>query len=377
VDNRTPVLILQHPRERTHPFGTVRLAALGLSRVEVLVDHAGRLRKDSSSLGSLEGSALLYPSPSARDITSLAPHEAPRRLIVIDGTWHQARTLYRDIPVLAGLPHVTLPGHLRSAFEIRRQPAIHCLSSIEAIVYALRALEPETPGLEQLLAAFATMQGQQLALPRNAGRQRAPARKRASRAIPRSLIEGYASLVVAYAESTLDPNLKNRRRLLCCTAERPATGERFYRLIKQAGVTSEHFEYLGLDPSALGTGVTPEEFRADFAQFLRGGEHLAAWNQSTLDLISQAAGLGRSGVALKGAYHNLKRFRGSLEDIVAREGLVPEPAQGAFADARHPATLDGAAAADAPARTSRASLRLKNAVLLAKLMHERGSKPDA
>jgi DTW domain-containing protein YfiP len=375
VDNRTPVLILQHPRERTHPFGTVRLAALGLSRVEVLVDHAGRLRKDSSSLGSLEGSALLYPSPSARDITALAPHEAPRRLIVIDGTWHQARTLYRDIPVLAGLPHVTLPGHLRSAFEIRRQPAIHCLSSIEAIVYALRALEPETPGLERLLAAFATMQGQQLALPRNAGRQRAPARKRASRAIPRSLIEGYASLVVAYAESTLDPNLKNQRRLLCCTAERPATGERFYRLIKQSGVSREHFEYLGLDPSALGTGVTIEEFQADFAQFLGGGEHLAAWNQSTLDLVSRAAGLQRAGVALKGAYHNLKRFRGSLEEIVAQEALAAEPMLDADGPLRTP--LAGAAAAMEPAPASRATSRLNNAVLLARFMHERGNRPDA
>ena len=30
VDNRTRVVIVQHPRERRHPFGTVRLARLGL-----------------------------------------------------------------------------------------------------------------------------------------------------------------------------------------------------------------------------------------------------------------------------------------------------------------------------------------------------------
>ena len=63
-----------------------------------------------------------------------------RRLVVIDGTWHHARTLYRDIPVLRSLPHLTLPGHLRSAFQIRRQPSQHCLSTIEAIVHALFAL---------------------------------------------------------------------------------------------------------------------------------------------------------------------------------------------------------------------------------------------
>jgi len=30
IDNRIPVLILQHARERTHPFNTARLVALGL-----------------------------------------------------------------------------------------------------------------------------------------------------------------------------------------------------------------------------------------------------------------------------------------------------------------------------------------------------------
>jgi tRNA-uridine aminocarboxypropyltransferase len=333
--------------------------ALGLSRVEVLVDHVSRLRNDPSLLGSLEGCALLYPSERARDITSLTPAEFPKRLIVIDGTWHQARTLYRDIPVLHALPHVTLPGHLRSGFQIRKQPDVHCLSTIEATFFALRALEPETPGLERLLDAFSAMQGRQLALPRNAGRQHTQRRKRASRAIPRALIEGYASLVVAYGESTFVAQQKQRRQLLCVSAERPSTGERFERLIKQPGVTREHLDYLGIDPEALASGVTLEEFRADFEAFLGGDEQLTAWNQSTLDLLSGAAGLARPGVALKAAYHNLKRFRGSLEDIVAQEALAP------------------ATQSDPTHRSSRANLRLNNAVLLAKFLHQRGNTADA
>jgi DTW domain-containing protein YfiP len=359
VDNRTPVLVLQHPRERTHPFGTVRLLALGLSRVEVLVDHVGRLRNNPSLLGPLDGCALLYPSAQARDITSLTPAELPKRLIVIDGTWHQARTLYRDIPVLHSLPHVTLPTHLRSGFQIRKQPDVHCLSTVEATVFALRALEPETPGLEQLLGAFNTMQGRQLALPRNAGRQHKERRRRASRAIPRSLIEGWASLVVAYGESTFEVNSRHRRQLLSVSAERPSTGERFERLIKQAGVADAHLAYLGIDPSALESGVSLEAFRAEFAAFLRGDEQLTAWNQSTLDLLSGAAGLARPGVALKAAYHNLKRFRGSLEDIVAKEALAP------------------AIPTDPTPALSRGTLRLNNAVLLAKFLHRCGNLAPA
>ncbi len=354
VDNRTPVVILQHPRERTHPFGTARLVALGLRHAEVLVDHVGCLRRGATTLGSLEGAALLYPSAHARDVTTLAPAEHPRRLFVIDGTWHQAKTLYRDIPALATLPHLTLPGHLRSGFQIRRQPDVHCLSTIEAIVFTLRALEPETPGLTELLGVFAAMQAQQLALPRNAGRQHKAVRQRASRAIPRSLIEGHAKLVVAYVESTFEPEHPEQRRLLCCAAERLATGERFYRVIRQSGLHDAHLDHLGLERSAVDSGVSPEEFRSQWSEFLGSPDNLATWNQNTLDLLCGALGGPLGGVALKAAYHNLKRFRGSLEEIVKQEGLPP----------RNGAALVGG---------GRAGLRLENAVQLACFLHERGS----
>lgn len=356
VDNQTPIVILQHPRERTHPFNTARLAALGLARVEVLVDHAGCLRQDPRPLGLREGDALLYPGPSARDITCLAPSERPRRLFVIDGTWHHARTLYRDIPAVAALPHLTLPGHLRSAFAIRKQPAVHCLSTIEAIVFAMRALEPETPGLERLLEAFGAMQDQQLSLVRGAGRQRRATRQRASRAIPRALIEGYGSLVVAYGETTFDASAPGHRRLLCCTAERPATGERFRRVLKHSSVTDDQLQYLGLSRTEVETGATFEAFQAEWRRFIGAGDSLAAWNHATLDLLCNAAELPRAGVALKGVYHNLKRHRGSLEDIVTREALDDSPG---------------------PPPAGRAEQRLRNAVRLATFLHQRGTSNAA
>jgi tRNA-uridine aminocarboxypropyltransferase len=352
VDNRTPVVILQHPRESTHPFGTARLAELGLKRVEVLIDHLGRLRRDATPLGSLEGAALLYPAAHARDVTQLDPAERPRRLFVIDGTWHHARTLYRDIPVLGTLPHLTLPGHLRSAFQIRRQPDVHCLSTIEAVVHALRALDPETEGLESLLASFDSMQGRQLMLPRQTGRTRKSDRPRASRAIPRRLVEGYASLVVAYAEATQDPSAHGRRRLLCCAAVRPATGASFHRVVRQPNLSDAHIAHLGLTRAEVEGGVTPEQFREEWGAFLGGTDNLVAWNQSTLDVLCRAAGAAPGGVALKAAYHNLRRFRGSLEDVVRLEALEPSDS----APQREP---------------GRARARLGNALDLALFLHRR------
>jgi hypothetical protein len=287
----------------------------------------------------------------------MEPSEVPRRLFVIDGTWHHARTLYRDIPGLRSLPHLTLPAHLRSAFQIRRQPDVHCLSTIEAVVYALRALEPGTPGLEALLESFAAMQGRQLALARDSGRTRRQTRRHASRAIPRRLVEGYESLVVAYAESTLDPSGLGGRRLLCCAASKPATGERFHRVLYHPNLSDAHLAHVGLCRDAVEGGASAGEFQRDWSNFLGVTDNLAAWNHGTLGLLCHAAGAPPAGVSLKATYHNLKRFRGSLEDVVRLEAL---------------GGADPAPRGASPAAPGRAGARLENAVQLARFLHDRG-----
>lgn len=165
VDNRTRVLIVQHPRERRHPFGTARLARLGLRRVEVLVadrDPDGLTRCPPSDPTN---AVLLYPAPDARPITTLtAP---PRTLVVLDGTWSTAGKLRRDAPWLHALPTVALAPAQPGRYRIRKAPRPRVqLSTLEAIVAALLALEPDTPGLPRLLDAFEAMIDQQLALER-------------------------------------------------------------------------------------------------------------------------------------------------------------------------------------------------------------------
>ena len=330
IDNRIPVLILQHPRERTHPFNTARLVALGLRQSELLVDHAGRLRRNPTLLGSLEGCGVLYPHPSARDVSSVAAAERPRKLVVIDGTWSNARTLYRDLPALHALPHFTLPAGSSSAFVLRRQPAAYCLSTLEATVYALQALEPETPGISALLETFARMQGRQLALidsqrtelpAGHTGRYRKRQRPSESRAVPRALLESYGSLVLVYVESCVDDSVPGGRGVLCCAALRPSTGERFWRMLARPTLAAEHLEHLGLGADVLREAVSTEQFRTDWAEFLRPGELLASWNTSTLRLLGRTQGMSQGGVALKAAYYNLRRFRGSLEQILQQEGV--------------------------------------------------------
>lgn len=156
VANRTGVWVLQHPRERAHALGTARIARLGLRRVRV---ERCAPWEDGSAIGAClpVGTALLYPSPSARPLAALPAAERPRHLAVIDGTWFMAKKIYDAHAWLRALPQVRLEPARPSAYRIRREPRRECVATLEAIVEALRLLEPETAGLDGLLAVFATM----------------------------------------------------------------------------------------------------------------------------------------------------------------------------------------------------------------------------
>jgi DTW domain-containing protein len=163
VDNRTRVVIVQHGGERRHPFGTVRLAKLGLRNAEVHVatrDHAGR---NYCPPYPLPGAAILYPGPAAVRLDRLP--EPPKALVVLDGTWSTAAKLRRDIEWLQALPMVSLAPTEPGRYRIRRapRPAVQ-LSTIEAIVAALQTIEPGTPGIAGLIEAFDGMIDRQIEL---------------------------------------------------------------------------------------------------------------------------------------------------------------------------------------------------------------------
>lgn len=160
IDNRTEVLILQHWRERFHPFNTARIVQRALLKSQLLADHTPNLEKQ---LHLQPRAGLLYPGPSAWLVSDLAPEQHPAQLVILDGTWNQAKTLLRDLPALQALPRYRLAPTAPSRYRIRREPNISSLSTIEAAVAALRILEPETVGFDQLLRAFDTMIEVQLA----------------------------------------------------------------------------------------------------------------------------------------------------------------------------------------------------------------------
>lgn len=177
VANRTPVLVLQHPDEHKHPMNTARLAVLGLAHAECWVGLAFPML--AQRLAAAQEAALLFPGPDActpqqwlKESTTSATkddapaHEAQTRkrlpdlLIVPDGTWRQAGRLVRGNPALNALPRLALDAGEASRYRVRRAGREAAVSTIEAIVRTLSALEPGTD-FEPVLRPFeALVEGQ-------------------------------------------------------------------------------------------------------------------------------------------------------------------------------------------------------------------------
>lgn len=137
LPSRTAVLILQHPSEAGHALNTGRLAALGLANGTL---RMGEVFEDELLSGGVDD-YLMFPGENALSLSELVRLPRPIRLIVPDGTWRKARKLLYLNPRLAALPRVTLPEGLGSRYRLRKAPSAGALSTIEAIVVALNALE--------------------------------------------------------------------------------------------------------------------------------------------------------------------------------------------------------------------------------------------
>ena len=71
-------------------------------------------------------------------------------LIVLDGTWNEARKMYSWSPPLQKLPKMRLDLNLKSQFVVKTQPNDKCLSTVECVGHALALLEEKQDILEKL-----------------------------------------------------------------------------------------------------------------------------------------------------------------------------------------------------------------------------------
>jgi len=170
IDNRFFVLILQHPQERKEPLATAAVTRAMLNRAELVVGLSwpNLSRAVGRSVDPKRWAVLYLGSvrPAAfgdqREVIALdrrgepaADQEAILRgldgVVVLDGTWKEAKTLWWRNPWLLKLRRLVLNPQRKSRYgRIRREPRREALSTLEAVALLLKHVDGG-PEIEAML----------------------------------------------------------------------------------------------------------------------------------------------------------------------------------------------------------------------------------
>jgi DTW domain-containing protein len=161
IDNRIFVLILQHPREKKEALATAALTRAMLSRAELAVGLSWpNLAQALGHKVDARRWAVLYLGSArpprmglSQEIIALDrrgepaadQHAALRGIdgvVLLDGSWKEAKTLWWRNPWLLKLRRLVLNPQQRSHYgRMRREPRREALSTLEAAALLLKHLE--------------------------------------------------------------------------------------------------------------------------------------------------------------------------------------------------------------------------------------------
>jgi DTW domain-containing protein len=179
LPTKTRVVLLQHRRERDVGIGTARMASLCLPNAELHIgvrfDHSASILREITN--PERPAALLFPGKDAIDIVA-SPPKGVSTLVVIDGTWWQAKKVVKENPKIAALPRFSFMPNQPSEYRIRREPDDAYVSTIEALAYVLGILEGDPARFQALLTPFRAMVDTQIACEQRRKESEALARSR-------------------------------------------------------------------------------------------------------------------------------------------------------------------------------------------------------
>jgi DTW domain-containing protein YfiP len=161
INNRLFVLILQHPQEKKEALATAAPTRALLSHAELVVGLSWpNLSRALGRPVDPKRWAVLYLGPARpaalgleQEILAIDHRGEPAAdqaamlhgldgVVVLDGTWKEAKTLWWRNPWLLKLRRLVLNPHRRSRYgRIRREPRREALSTIEAVALLLKHLD--------------------------------------------------------------------------------------------------------------------------------------------------------------------------------------------------------------------------------------------
>lgn len=366
IETTTSIVLLQHPRERDMPIGTAHMASLCLPNSRLLVgfdwqnsNELARLLADPS-----RPPALLYPGDTATDLNDLA--KGARTLVVVDGTWANTRKMVNRNPVLANLPRVAFRPERASEYRIRREPNIDSVSTIEALMYVLGALEGGTERFAGLLVPFRKMIDAQLLCQEQRGTARNRHKRRAKSnhlPLPAELLENSDRIVCVGGEANAWPcrDLEHRAQyadeLVQWVAYRLGTGECFECFVAPRNPLSPSTpSHLGLDADTLHLGGSLETLLEKWRAFVRDDDIVCSWGRYATTLFAESGGfLPQKHHDLRLVTKNLlKKPIGTQEEFHSSLNSKPKP----------------------PIGSGRAGMRLEQLTQIARYLRQRASSNE-
>jgi DTW domain-containing protein len=292
AESRTRVVFVQHPLEARVPISTCRMAHLSLPNSELHValgaEGSGRLE----ALCAEPDTWVLFPSATSTPLESLP--RPPKNLVVVDGTWDNARKVVNNSPLFAALPRIGFQPDRPGNYRIRKEPKEHCLSTIEAVAHVLGRLEGEPGKFAAMLSAFDAMVEKQLQfIESRTGANRYAVKKKRNTGRKRAAEQlklNWDVLVLFHAEANAHPigsGFKGPGELLHLVALKPKSGERFSVMLAPRRPIGPHVPlHLDLPAEAIVGGETVEAALEKFKAFLGDGVP-CTWRRFAVDLLAK------------------------------------------------------------------------------------------
>lgn len=169
LNTRLRVLILQHPQEQDVDVGSAKLAAASLAKAKLCVGFSwGSLARalDEKDADPTRW-AVLWPDnkqPVTTEHVLVNRHgdgfskKKLQGIVVLDGTWSQAKTLWWRNAWLLKLARLTLHPSEPSAYgRMRKEPKKHFVSTLESVGEALTYLGEPDETQKELVRVFRTL----------------------------------------------------------------------------------------------------------------------------------------------------------------------------------------------------------------------------
>eukprot|EP00088_Acartia_fossae_P026231 TRINITY_DN27030_c0_g1_i1.p1 TRINITY_DN27030_c0_g1~~TRINITY_DN27030_c0_g1_i1.p1 ORF type:complete len:232 (+),score=40.89 TRINITY_DN27030_c0_g1_i1:52-747(+) len=165
IKTRIKVILLQHPKEEKRQIRTGRLLEKGLQESSFQVIKSRKFPGSNEALKKIlenKSTVLLFPGQGARELSENSPPDHDiETLLILDGTWDQAKKMYLRNPALHNIQKIMLNLSTLSEYSVRTQPNEHGLSTIESAAHTIAILEsrPEIlPGLLKPLHSLCRIQ---------------------------------------------------------------------------------------------------------------------------------------------------------------------------------------------------------------------------